>query len=158
MADNKRSDESDDYGEREIKAGHIYEDEDDFEEEEVLDDADEPEQDYEDQPQDEEEDRGTLEGIQLGKMKELIMSFQLALKKKDYELLESKKQNIMLLEELEKISNQYLQDRSKEEDQLVRVKQYEEEFQKIQKGSIGLFRNAGKACFSGRCSCSSKKP
>lgn len=138
MADNRKVDESEDYREREINAGHIYEDENEFEgEEEDLAELDDPEQDgLDEMGEDEADGRLTEEGLPLGKMKEIILTFQLALKKKDIELLESKKQNAMLLEELEKISNQYIQDHAKEADQLARVKLYEEEFQKIQKGSI----------------------
>ena len=72
------------------------------------------------------------------KMKEIIMALQGALKDRDIALLQSKKQNIQLLTELEQLSEQYINEQSKESDQLNRVKQYEEEFMEIQKGTRPL--------------------
>jgi hypothetical protein len=142
MADNRRQDDSDDYGEREVKTGHIYEEAD--EEAEIYQEGEE-EVEYQDEPDyedaaypDDDPERETDEGFPLDKMKEVIMALQIGLKKKDIELLQSKQQNLELLHELEKLSEQYVKDQSKEADQLSRVKQYEEEFQQIQKGNYLL--------------------
>jgi hypothetical protein len=138
MVDNRRSDDSDDYGERELKTGHIYEDADDYVDHD-MEGAEEGDPEYEDVAYpDDDPERETEEGFPLDKMKEIIMALQI-------ELLQSKQENIELLDELEKLSEQYANDQSKEADQLSRVKQYEEEFQQIQKGSLVLTSYAREA-------------
>lgn len=109
-------DESD-YREQEHKTGHILEgDEEQAGEEEFYDEDGDQE-------------------IPLDKMKEIIIALQVALKERDVALLQSKKQNIELLTELEQLSEQYIREQTNEADQLKRVKQYEEEFAEIQKGT-----------------------
>lgn len=135
MADlgSRVSDESD-YKEHEIRTGHIHEadEEEEYGEEEMDQAEDEPDYEYPGEDTGRESDGG----ISFEKMKEIIMALQVALKKKDIELLQSKQQNIEILTELEKVSEQYIKDQTREADQLSRVKQYEEEFMEIQKGSI----------------------
>lgn len=109
-------DESD-YREQEHKTGHILEaEEEQAGEEEFYDDED-----------------GDQE-VPLDKMKEIIIALQVALKERDVALLQSKKQNIELLTELEQLSEQYIREQTNEADQLKKVKLYEEEFAEIQKG------------------------
>lgn len=111
-------DESD-YREQEHKTGHILEaEEEQAGEEEFYDDED-----------------GDQE-VPLDKMKEIIIALQVALKERDVALLQSKKQNIELLTELEQLSEQYIREQTNEADQLKKVKLYEEEFAEIQKVNI----------------------
>lgn len=128
MADLGRSTEDSDYREHEIRAGHIHEeDEEYYEGEEEDPDQDEPDREGQEQESDDETNP-------MLRMKEMIVAMQVALKQKDIALLESKQQNIELLTELEKISEQYIRDQTKEADQLGKVKQYEAEFMEIQQG------------------------
>ena len=125
-----RTSEDSDYREHEIRTGHIHEDEEaDLEAEE--EEQDEPDYEYQEQ---EDTGRESIEIMQLDKMKELILQMQVALKRKDIELLQSKKQNMELLTELERISEQLMGDQDKDADQISKVKQYEDEFMLIQKG------------------------
>lgn len=139
MAD-RRNDDSDDYREREIKTAHIYDDD-------CGQDAGEEEEGGREEEEYEEEgpDLDMEGGISLDKVKETIMGLQIALKRKDIELLQARQQNIQLLHELEKLSEQYIKDQSREADQLTRVKQYEEEFQQIQRGSLTLNQQCKKS-------------
>lgn len=128
MADLGKNSDDSDYREHEIRGGHIHEeDEEYFEGEEEDYGQDEPDREGQ-EPESDDETNPML------RMKEMIMAMQVALKQKDIALLESKQQNIELLTELEKISEQYINDQSKEADQLGKVKQYEAEFLEIQQG------------------------
>lgn len=125
-SERQQADESG-YPEQEIQAVTVENgEEEDFGEEEQVEEGDEEE-------------------IPLSKMKEVILALQVGLRERDLALLQAKKQNIELLGELEKLSEQYIRDQSKEADQLSKVKQYEEEFMEIQKGKPPLASHDNKA-------------
>lgn len=69
-------------------------------------------------------------------LKAIILSMHAAMRQKDVDLLESKHQNLDLMNQLEELSEKFLGDQTRDVDQMSKVKQFEEEFLMIQKGKI----------------------